>query len=99
MSHENVEIVRRAYEDGWYDSEPQELFARMHPDAEFVNPSEAVEPGIRRGATEIAEAMRSMQGGFDETRHELRQLYDGGDVVVAEVAFVARGGGSKVEVV
>lgn len=53
-------FVRRAYEDGWYDKEPQQLFARMHSDAEFVNPAEAVEPGTRRGAAEIAKAFAAV---------------------------------------
>jgi len=99
MARENVEIVRRAYEDGWYDKEPQQLFARMHSDAEYVNPVEAVESGTRRGVAEIAKAFRSIEEGFDESRHELRRLYGTGDVLVADVAFVARSGGSKIDVV
>ena len=99
MARENVEIVRRAYEDGWYDKEPQQLFARMHPDAEFVNPDEAVESGPRRGVAEIAKALRGIEEGFDESRHELRRLYGTGDVLVADVVFVARSGGTKIDVV
>lgn len=99
MARENVEIVRRAYEDGWYDKEPQQLFARMHSDAEFVNPVEAVESGSRSGVAEIAKALRGIEEGFDESRHELRRLYGTGDVLVADVVFVARSRGSKIDVV
>ncbi|MBA2522800.1 MAG: nuclear transport factor 2 family protein [Solirubrobacterales bacterium] len=99
MAQENVETVRRAYEDGWFDKEPQQLLARMHADAEYVNPVEAVESGSRRGVAEVAEAFRGMQEAFDESRHELRRLYGTGDVVVADVVFVARGGVSKIDLV
>jgi len=62
-----------------------------------VNPPDAVEPGTRRGVAEIAEALLSMYGGFDESRHELRQIYGTEDVVVADVRSIVRSRGSSVD--
>jgi ketosteroid isomerase-like protein len=67
---------------------------------EFVNPPEAIEPGTRRGKAEISRAFVRSQEGFEESRHELRQLHgDGNPVVVADVAYIARSRGSAVELV
>ena len=98
VSRETVEIVRRAYEDGWYDREPQRLFAYMHEDAEFINPPEAVDAGVRRGLEDIAKAVLNMQSGFDESRHELRRVHGADDVLVAEVTFFARSRGSRIDI-
>ena len=98
MSEENVELVRRAYEDGWFDQDPERLFALAHPEMEVVNPSEAVEAGTRRGLAEVRQAWLSSQEAFDESRHELRRLHGTGDVVIADVTYLTRSRGSEVEV-
>ena len=46
MSREKVELVRRVY-DAWDREESARDFISL--DVEYVNPSYAVEPGIRRG--------------------------------------------------
>jgi ketosteroid isomerase-like protein len=100
MSEENVEMVRRIYAEGLIDRDPERLLDEFAtPDTEFVNPPEAVEPGIRRGRVEVAQALRSAHESFDSYRHELRDLFDCGDAVVAAVSFHARGRGSESEVV
>jgi hypothetical protein len=38
MSQENVEVVRRIYEDGLYDQHPEELLALVDAEIEFVTP-------------------------------------------------------------
>lgn len=93
-----LEVVRRTYEDGWFDEKPKHLFEHVAADAELVNPPEAVEPGTRRGVAEMAEALLNMYGGFDESRHELRLLYGTEDVVVADVKSIVRSRGSSVDV-
>ena len=98
MSQQNVEIVRRIYEEGLIDRDPATVL-EFTPDIEYVNPPEAVEPGIRRGPAEVAQAMHGFSEFFDSSRHELRELFDCGDSVVAAVSFFARGRGSDREVV
>ena len=64
-----------------------------------MNPPEAVDPGVRRGREEVAQALRNISESFDAYRHELRKLYAAGDAVVALVDFHARARGSSTEIV
>ena len=99
MSQENVEIVRHVYESGMMDRDPGELLELATSDIEYVNPPYAVEPGVRRGLVAVAQAMRRFAEPWEESRHELRELYDGGDVVVAAVSWHIRSRGSLRELV
>jgi hypothetical protein len=59
MSQQNVELVRRIYEDGLLDRDPERVVHEFAtPDIEYVNPPEAVEPGTRRGPAEVVEALQ-----------------------------------------
>jgi ketosteroid isomerase-like protein len=87
MSEENVEIVRRIYGEGLIDRDPKRFvddFAT--PDIEYVNPPEALDPGIRRGRAEVRLALRRARQSSPSYRHELRELFDLGDTVVAAVS-------------
>ena len=99
MSQENVEIVRHLYESGLFDRDPEELLKLATSDVEYVNPPYAVETGVRRGLVEVAQAMRRFAEVWEESRHELRELYDCGDAVVAAVNWHIRGRGSERELV
>jgi ketosteroid isomerase-like protein len=99
MSEENVEIVRRIYEEGLIDRDPDEwLLELATPDVEYVNPHYAVEPGVRRGPIEVIRAMRAFAEVWDNSRHELHELFDCGDSVVAAVSWYTRSRGSESEV-
>jgi ketosteroid isomerase-like protein len=87
VSEENVEIVRRIYGEGLIDRDPRRFvddFAT--PDIEYVNPPEAVDPGIRRGRAEVNLALRRARQSSPSYRHELHELFDLGDSVVAAVS-------------
>ena len=99
MSRENVELVRRIYAEGLLDGAPEPLLALAVEDVEYVNPPEAVDPGVRRGATEVAQALRNLAESFDSSRHEVHELFDAGEAVVASVSFRTRSRGSATEVV
>ena len=99
MSEENVEIVRHLYESGLMDRDPDELLELATPDIEYVNPPYAVEPGVRRGLDAVARAMRAFAEVWEESRHELRELHDCGDMVVADVSWHTLSRGSAREIV
>jgi ketosteroid isomerase-like protein len=90
MSEENVEIVRHLYVSGMMDRDPEELLQLATSDIEYVNPPYAVEPGVHRGLVAVAQAMRRFAEPWDESHHELRELYDCGDLVVAAVSWHIR---------
>lgn len=99
MSRENLELVRRIYAEELFDREPDRLVERFAAaDVEFVNPPEAVELGIRRGRAAVARAIRAGHEPFSTSHHELSELHDCGDTVVAAVSFRARNRGSDWEV-
>ena len=98
MSRENVEAVRRIYDDGLIDRDPELwLLELATPDIEYVNPPNAVEAGIRRGPAEVVRAMRRFAEVWEESRHELHELFDCGDAVVAAVTWHTRSRESKRE--
>ena len=99
MSQENVEIVRHVYGSGLIDRDPEELLELATPDVEYVNPPYAVEPGVRRGLVAVGHAMRKFAEVWEESRHELRELYECGDIVVAAVSWHVRNRGSDREIV
>jgi ketosteroid isomerase-like protein len=97
MSQENVEVVRRLYETGDFDTNPPRWLDHAAPDLEFVNPPDAVEAGIRRGRNEVLTALSNVGRGFESARHELIECHSGGSHVVAWVRFRARARGSTAE--
>jgi ketosteroid isomerase-like protein len=100
MSEENLEIVRRIYEEGLIYRDPEGLVAELGaPDIEYVNPPYAVEPGTRRGPAEVAKALRRAHELFASPRYVIQDLFDHGDAVVAVLSFYARGRGSESEAV
>lgn len=99
MSRDNLELVRRIYEERLFDREPDRLVEQLAAaDVQFVNPPEAVEPGIRYGRAAVARAIRAGHEGFSTSLHELRELHDCGQAVVAAVSFRARNRGSDWEI-
>ena len=59
MSEENVELVRQIYREGLIDRDPKRFLDDFAtPAIEYVNPPEAVDPGIRRGRAEVNRALR-----------------------------------------
>ena len=97
MSTENLGLIRQIYEDGLFDCDLARLLEFMSPDVEYVNPPEAVDPGIRRGQAEVRKALIALEA-FDSMSTELHELFDAGDRVVAWVTFRTRSGGSEHQV-
>jgi ketosteroid isomerase-like protein len=90
MAENNLETVRRIYEEGLIDRDPKRLVADFAaPDIEYVNPPDDVDPGSRRGRTDVVLTLRRARQSFSEYRHELHELFDAGDTVVAAVRFRA----------
>ena len=97
MPQENVETVRRLYEIGAIDHQADALRAALDPDAVWINPPDAVEPGTRHGAAEVVAAVENLAHSFDAAEHVLHDLFEAGDIVVASVTFYARGRDSGAE--
>jgi len=97
MSQENVEIVRRIYASWAPGSSPVESNL-LHPDIEWVNPRDALEPGTRTGI----EAFSSITEGLDDTIRDLRmdveRFIDAGGRVVVIATMRGHGSASGVAI-
>jgi ketosteroid isomerase-like protein len=101
MSEENVEVVRRVYATGCWNSEedPRAALPYLADDGfEFVNPAHAVVPGTRHGHEGFIKAMRSATEALSYWHHEPLAFRDCGDCVLVDIDATVRGLGSGIEI-
>jgi ketosteroid isomerase-like protein len=95
MASSNAELVKDLYRavdrDGQF---PDEL---IDDEIVYVNPPDAVEPGIRSGRDEFHAAIARVGDAFGERRVELDELVEHEDQVIALLTFVVMGSGSGLE--
>jgi ketosteroid isomerase-like protein len=90
MSEEKVDLVRRIYE-AWDREESARDF--ISPDVEYVNPSYAVEGGIRRGRA----SFRAVRETYEDFKVAIERYIDAGrDDVLVLARYTASGRGSGV---
>lgn len=97
LPRDNVEIVRRVYE-AWARDDfpgPSEL---IDPTIEYVNPTGAVESGIRRGVEAFTAAIEKVFEAWESWRMEPERLTAAGDQVAVAVRYQARGRATGIEV-
>jgi ketosteroid isomerase-like protein len=93
MAEPKAEVVRAIYE-AWRTGRSARDY--IHPEVEYVNPPDAVEPGVRYGR----KAFAAIRGSYDDVSVEPLEVIDApGDdvVVVARVTGRGRGSGLPVE--
>jgi ketosteroid isomerase-like protein len=88
MSEENVEVVRRIYEAWAAGTSAREFIAE---DVEYVNPSYAVEPGVRQGRASFAR----IRDAYDDVEVRPHRFVEAGDdvVVLATITGTSRDAG------
>jgi hypothetical protein len=85
VAADKVEVVRAIYE-AWGAGRSARAF--MTPDIEYVNPPDAVEPGIRRGP----KAFAGIRSSYDDIEVRPQQFIDApGDDVVVIARITGRG--------
>ena len=96
MSQENIEFTRRTYElfasgdfEGWH--------AMVSPDIELDERYLAPDAAVYRGHEGVRRWWRIGTAAIESRRIEVLRWFDGGDVVVTEVALHVRGVGSGIE--
>jgi ketosteroid isomerase-like protein len=97
MSQENVEVVRRIYASWAPGSSPAESNL-LHPDIEWVNPSDALEPGTRAGIEAFSSITEELYDTIGDFRMDVERLIDAGGRVVVIATMRGRGGASGVEI-
>jgi ketosteroid isomerase-like protein len=86
MSQENVELVRSIY-DAWAEGRSARAF--IAEDVEYVNPPDAIEPGVLRGRRSFAR----IRDAYDEVRVVPQRYVEAADdvVVIAKLEVGTRG--------
>jgi ketosteroid isomerase-like protein len=95
MSEENVELVRRAYEV--FDTDLDALLELLDPAIEWISPSDAIEPGVRRGHKGVRNAFAATAMAWEETTHTPEDFIDANDKVLVTVTFRGHGRGSGMD--
>jgi ketosteroid isomerase-like protein len=103
MAGEAEAVVRRVYDMFTRAMSVDAAFAEfqtlLHPDAEYVNPPDAVEPGTRRGIDGWRAALSSTAEGLgQDASFEVKELVERGERVFALVSLRTGGTASGVEV-
>jgi ketosteroid isomerase-like protein len=97
MSQENVEVVRRIYaameETGSFAAS-----GLLDAEVEWVNPSNAVEPGTRKGREAFDAAWFQIMDSFETVVFQPRDFLDTGDYVVLITVMRACGHRSGADV-
>jgi len=93
VSSNNVELVRRIYSTGAWDSDgdPTLALELIDPEFEFVNPADAVVPGTRHGHEGFLLAMQSAVDALEHFSHEPIRFADAGEKVMVDIMLHARG--------
>jgi ketosteroid isomerase-like protein len=90
MSEENVQLVRRIY-DAWDSDQSAREF--ISADVEYVNPTYAVEGGVRQGRKSFS----LVRDTYEDFKIRVERFIDaGGDHVVVLAHYTASGRGSGV---
>jgi ketosteroid isomerase-like protein len=97
MDQEEERLVRDAYA-AFVAGDLDTLLQLFQPDAEYVNPPEAVEGGTRRGEAELKRIWGSIHELFELDGMEISELREAPAGVFASVGFRGHGRGSGVPV-
>ena len=96
MSRENVEIVRRGYEELGRTGEF--LWTLIDSDVEVHDPPLTPDARVYRGHDGLREALSNLELVFEDIRFKADDFFDAGNDVVVFVTMFARGRDSDVEV-
>jgi ketosteroid isomerase-like protein len=97
MSQENVEIVRRIYAK-WAPGSSPAASNLLHPDIEWVNPSDALEPGTREGIEAFTSIIDALDATIADFQMDVERFIDAGDRVVVIATMRGHGSASGVAI-
>ena len=95
MDADTEQFIRRFY-DRFVAGDLGGIADYIAEDAEFVNPPEAVEGGVRRGRESVLESARLLHDQFAYESGEIVELTEGENGILVCVRFILEGRGSGV---
>jgi ketosteroid isomerase-like protein len=97
VSQENVEVVRRIYEE-YAAGDIDGLLSRVDPEIEFDLSDRLPDEGLHRGREAYRQFLNRTFELWADFRVEVEYLVDAGDAVVAIIHTTVTGRGSGIEV-
>ena len=97
MSRENVEVVRRIY-DQYAAGDIDGLLSRVDPEIEFDLSDRLPDEGLHRGREAYRQFLKRTLELWADFQVEVEGLLDGGDAVVAIIHTTATGRASGIEI-
>ena len=95
---ENVRLLARMYE-AWDAQDLPAVLELLDPEFEWVNPSYAVHPGIRRGHEGMEKVMENLLESFEQQARVLGEVEElDGDRILWHTVFHARGRDSGAQI-
>jgi ketosteroid isomerase-like protein len=92
---DNVEVVL-AYYDALNAGDVERAMSLCDPKVEYVNPDDAAEPGIRRGAAQYRKVLEGLPVTFADYHCDVRSITSRGDQVLVVEESSGRGRVSEV---
>jgi len=86
-----LETTLRAAVDAFFAGDYDAFGALCTDDARYVNPPDAIEPGVREGREATLTALRSLHAQFAFAEHEVHTLEEGPDGVLMLAGADIRG--------
>jgi ketosteroid isomerase-like protein len=96
VSEENLDLVRRAYEV--MDNDVEAFLELCDPDVTFVNPDDAVEPGVRHGYGGVRKWFAALHESYEWRGHPPLRMVAVGDRVVVEQQATMSGHGTGLSI-
>jgi ketosteroid isomerase-like protein/SAM-dependent methyltransferase len=94
----NLQLLTRFYE-AWDGGDLPTMLELIDPEFEYVNPPDAVHPGIRRGLEGLERVMEVLHESFDHMSHDLLEVEEvAAGRVLWHTIFRARGRDSRAEI-
>ena len=97
MSRENVEVVRRIY-DQYAAGDIDGLLSKVDPEIEFDLSDRLPDEGLHRGREAYRQFLKRTFELWADFQVEVEELLDGGDAVVAIIHTTATGRASGIEI-
>jgi uncharacterized protein len=90
---QDLNTIRVAYAD-FSRGDWTHLLESLHPEVEWHNPDNALEPGVRHGRDSFKEALERVLDSFEISSVELERITEVGDLVVVLLHVQGQGRGS-----
>lgn len=96
MSRENVEVVRRTYEEFARTGQPP--LSALDPDVEWHTAADLPDSGVHRGHDAVGALVQEWIDSFEDFRADATEFIDRGEYVVVSLVLRGRVRGSDEEV-